>query len=200
MIDRERRAASMPSAARGRRTPAIWKAGMADHMFVLRRRPAPIRHVMLLLGLLAVIAGVLGMHTLSVFHQAAPEHAAASGHGPSHNAGASPGAGGSRTAPGTPHAGGSSHTIQGVTDSAAALTTAGPDLHSATCAGPCGGEHTMATACVFLVVLTGLLLAFLLRRLHESGSHGLRAPPPSPTWIRAIPRPPSLLELSVSRT
>jgi hypothetical protein len=185
---------------------------MTDHMFVIPRCPAPFRHSpMLLVGLLAVIAGILGMHTLGISHQAAPAHAAmASGQPASHEAGSSQG---SHTGHGTSHAddsfdtarsapndAGSIHTSQGVTNSAATLTTAGPDLHSATCAGPCGGEHTMEAACVFLVVPTGLLLAFLLQRHHESGSHGLRAPPPFPSWIRSAARPPSLLELSVSRT
>jgi hypothetical protein len=185
---------------------------MTDHTFVIPRCPAPVRRsLMLLVGLLAVIAGILGMHTLGISHQAAPGHAAmASSQPASHDAGSSHG---SHTGHGTPHADGSFHiarsashdagnihTSQGVTNSAATLTTADPDLHSATCAGHCGGEHTMEAACVFLVVPTGLLLAFLLQRHHVSGTHGLRAPPPSPSWIRATPRPPSLLELSVSRT
>lgn len=177
---------------------------MADHMFVLRRRPAPMPHsLMLLLGLLAVMAGILGMHTLGIAHQAAPGHASmasmASDQAVSHYAGGSHESGSHDSHAGTPHATGSLHTAQGTMD-AAALTVAGQDLHSATCPGPCGGEHSMQSACVFLVVLTGWLLAFLLQRHHGSGSHGLRAPPPSPTWIRAAPRPPSLIELSVSRT
>ncbi|WP_336713935.1 hypothetical protein [Arthrobacter sp. USHLN218] len=171
---------------------------MADYMFVLQRRPAPMPHgLMLLLCLLAVMAGILGMHALGIAHQAASGHASmASGQAISHDAG---GSHDSHAGHGTPHTPGSIHTAQGTVD-AAALTVAGQDLHSATCSGPCGGEHTMQAACVFLVVLTGWLLAFLLQRHHESGSHGLRAPPPSPTWIRAAPRPPSLIELSVSRT
>ena len=185
---------------------------MADHMFVIPRRPAPFRHsLMLLVGMLAVIAGILGMHTLGISHQAAPAHATmASGQPASHDAGSSRGfhtghiiphaEDSFHTARSAPHDAGSIHTSQGVANSAATLTTAGPDLHSATCAGPCGGEHTMEAACVFLVVPTGLLLAFLLGKHHESGTHGLRAPPPFPSWIPAIPRPPSLLELSVSRT
>ncbi|GLB69286.1 hypothetical protein [Arthrobacter mangrovi] len=173
---------------------------MADHMFVLRRRPAPFQHTLvLLLGLLAVMAGILAMHTLGVAHQAAPGHAAmASGQDASHEAGGSHESGSHDSHAGTPHATGSLHTVQGAVDAAA--LTAGQDLHSATCSGPCGGEHTMQAACVFLVVLTGWLLAFLRQRHHGSGGHGLRAPPSSLTWIRAVPRPPSLIELSVSRT
>lgn len=171
---------------------------MADHTFVLRRRSAPFRHTLvLLLGLLAVMAGILGMHTLGVAHQAAPGHAAmASGQDTSQGGGD---AHDSHAGHGTPPIAGSLHTAKGAVD-AAALTTGGQDRHSATCSGPCGGEHTMQTACVFLVVLTGWLLAFLRQRHHGGGGHGLRAPPSSLTWIRAVPRPPSLIELSVSRT
>lgn len=143
------------------------------------RFPLPFRHSLTaVLGLAAVITGILGMHILN---------GALHGPGP-----------GARTA--------------SVTSSAMPHQHAGPDEAIATaglqaaaapagCAGPCGGDHHMAAAgCILMVVTAGFSVLFLPGRLLPAGRHGRRGPPYTFAPAPPVRRPPSLVQLSISRT
>jgi hypothetical protein len=140
------------------------------------------RTVALLLGLTAVIVGILGMHVWMGAHNTV-------GHG-SHPAvtAAAPAAltpaGHQDPAPG----------VQAMT----AGTETGPA--AAHCAGPCGDSQMAAGMCVLALMVVSIAGLLGLKPGLLASAAGLRGPP------RILPRalvflqPPSLVQLSISRT
>ena len=153
------------------------KAGRMNHR-IMSGLSLPIRHSLtLLLGLAAVITGILGMHILNISH--------------------GPGTG-SVDATVTATA---AHTATHSPDAETAVPSHATPPDSAGCAGPCGGEHDLMTAaCVLMMVVASFALFFKPNRLRTESRHGLRAPPyPAPVSTSML-RPPSLVQLSISRT
>ncbi|SDQ03404.1 MULTISPECIES: DUF6153 family protein [Micrococcaceae] len=135
----------------------------------------------LLLGLAAVIAGIIGMHILNVSHHApemgAPDHATAVVAAPSHDIVVS--------APGT----------------VVLEVMADEPLLAAGCASPCeSGPSLMAAVCVLMTIVAGFVLLFIPRQLRLESRHGLRAPPQPVMLAPSGLHPPSLVQLSISRT
>lgn len=143
--------------------------------------------LMLMLGLAAIILGILGMHVLSVPHQIQPAAAPHVAMAPDT---------GSAAATSTHHADSQDPGL------APALSAwAGVDhMAAGVCTGPCGGEHhLMAAMCVLLVIILTTLW-FIPKRWFLKARHGLRAPPTVPFPAIRLPWTPSLIELSISRT
>lgn len=138
----------------------------------------------LFLGLAAIIFGIIGMHILNVSHQASVP--ATSGHSTSAPAATAHAMHHAPTAErGTPS-----------TDAAAAM------LPADGCAGgPCAGDHhLMAVVCVLMTIVAGFVLLFVPKWLRTRNANGLRAPPKSAGPGAPALRPPSLIQLSISRT
>lgn len=154
-----------------------WKAGLMNHR-IMSGLSLPIRHSLtLLLGLAAVITGILGMHILNISH--------------------GPGSGSLDVTVTTAAA----HTASHSSDAEAAVSSHATPPDSAGCTGPCGGEHDlMAAACVLMMVVASFALFFKPNRLRTESRHGLRAPPHPVPWSTSMLRPPSLVQLSISRT
>lgn len=141
----------------------------------------PFRHPLAaMLGLSAVIVGILGMHILYGSHN-------------------------------SPHPAGQAATVMAAADPlphhpgghppAAAADRFDAAAQAADCAGPCGDGHgLMGAACILMVVVAGFSALFLARRLLLTGRHSRRGPPPLPAPVRPVFRPPSLVQLSISRT
>ena len=139
------------------------------------------RSLTLFLGLVAVIIGIIGMHILNVSHHTpgtgTADHAVAAA--PAHSTGHGP----------------------GVDSAAASSSPAAESLHAAACAGPCGGDHdTMTAVCMLMIVVGGFALIFVPRQLRIRGRDGLPAPPRGLSLALPALRPPSLVQLSISRT
>lgn len=149
--------------------------------------PAGRHPVALLLGLAAIILGILGMHILGVSHQmpAATPHVAMV-----------PDTAG--TAVASPRHATSQDHSPAVAD---ALSWTGADqIPADACAGPCGSEqHLMAAMCVLMVIILATLW-FIPKLRFLKAFHGLRAPPAMPAPATRLPWTPSLIELSISRT
>jgi len=125
--------------------------------------------------LAAVVACIFGMHIANGTHHHAsgPDSAASMAHA----------------------ADGSEQGPDALTGSAGSF-----DLAHAGCAGPCGEEQGAAAACILLVVLVGVGLMLVLKALGFASLYDGRGPPPSAALVPALPRPPSLVQLSISRT
>ena len=137
----------------------------------------------LFLGLAAIIFGIIGMHILNVSHQASVP--AASGH--------------STSAPAAPaHA--TQHAPTAEKGTPSTDTTAGM-LPADGCAGSCAGDHhLMAAVCVLMTIVAGFILLFVPKWLRTRNREGLRAPPRAVGPGAPALRPPSLVQLSISRT
>ncbi len=137
----------------------------------------------LFLGLAAIIFGIIGMHVLNVSHQASVP--ATSGHSTSVTAAA---------AHATHHAPDADKGIP------SADATAGI-LPADECAGPCAGDHhLMAAVCVLMTIVAGFVLLFVPTWLRTRNRNRLRAPPKAAGPGAPALRPPSLVQLSISRT
>ncbi|NMR32392.1 hypothetical protein HGO92_22360 [Arthrobacter sp. SF27] len=141
-----------------------------------------LRHSLaLLLGLAAVIAGVIGMHILNVSHHApemgAVDHATSVMAAPSHDVGS--------PAPGT----------------VALEVTAAEPLQAAGCASACESGHSLMDAvCVLMTIVAGFVLLFVPQQLRIESRRGLRVPPQPVMLAASGLHPPSLVQLSISRT
>jgi hypothetical protein len=144
------------------------------------RLSLPWRHpVAALLGLAAIILGILGMHIFNGNH-----------HGPASTA---------QPAAATAAA---DHTLQDhMQDSTAVLPTEPCTADAAGCTGPCGDGHDlMGAVCVLMVVVTALAAILVPQRFRWRNRHGLHGPPNPLALALPVLRPPSLVQLSVSRT
>lgn len=149
----------------------------------MRGVPLPLRRTLMLsLGIVAIILGILGMHTLNVSHYSPGTAAAA------------------QASAGTAGPGQAIQQGTGATHAAIPDTGAGGGLDAPVCDDICGGGlHSMAAACMLVVV--GLVSLFIVpRQLRVKARHGLRAPPPGVAPRTPDPRTPSLVQLSISRT
>ncbi|MFD1211826.1 DUF6153 family protein [Arthrobacter sp. GCM10027362] len=143
--------------------------------------PLPFRHPLAaLLGLAAVIVGILGMHMLSGSHNSprpdgqALTFAAAADH---------------------------RHHHLGEQPAAAAADGSEAASQAAGCAGPCGDGHAlMDTICILMAVVAGFSVLFFARYLLLTGRHSRRGPPGSFVPARPVFRSPSLVQLCISRT
>ncbi|MCW2134057.1 DUF6153 family protein [Arthrobacter sp. VKM Ac-2550] len=138
----------------------------------------------LFLGLAAIIFGIIGMHILNVSHQASVP--AMSGHSTSAPA---------AVAHATHHAPDA--------DTAIPSADAANDILPADgCAGgPCAGDHhLMAAVCVLMTIVAGFVLLFVPKWIRIRSGAGLRAPPKAVGPGVPALRPPSLVQLSISRT
>jgi hypothetical protein len=141
------------------------------------------RSLTLFLGLAAVIIGIIGMHILNVSHHTAGtgtvDHSVAAAAAPAH----------------------ATHHAPGSDSVAASSSPASQAPHAAACAGPCGGDHeTMTAVCMLMIVAGGFVLLFIPGQLRYRSRHGLRAPPQVLSLALPALRPPSLVQLSISRT
>ncbi|EMY32772.1 hypothetical protein D477_018354 [Arthrobacter crystallopoietes BAB-32] len=151
------------------------RASPAPNLFAaLRKWPVA------LATLAAVVACIFGMHV----------------------ANGTPGTAGTGSVPSTPSIASTAHSSEGVEHpvSSLSLPTGTFDLAHAACAGPCGEEHGAAAVCILLVVLAGIGWLFAQKPLSSAGPHGRRGPPLLIRLAPALPRPPSLVQLSISRT
>jgi hypothetical protein len=137
----------------------------------------------LFLGLAAIIFGIIGMHILNVSHQASVP--ATSDH--------------STSAPATPaHA---THHAPADKAMPSADTPTGMLSADGCAGGPCAGDHhLMAVVCVLMTIVAGFVLLFVPRWLRTRNWDGLRAPPKAVGPGAPALRPPSLVQLSISRT
>ncbi|NKX53625.1 DUF6153 family protein [Arthrobacter mobilis] len=132
-----------------------------------------------LLSLAAVIAGVLGMHILNGAH-----------HSPAPAAGAAAGA---TAAAHLPHHGQASAAVPGAASRGA--------VDAAGCAGGCADVHgAMGAMCMLMVVVAGFAALFVPHRLPPARRYGRRGPPDAFASAQPVLRPPSLVQLSISRT
>lgn len=139
--------------------------------------------VALLLGVAAIIFGIIGMHILNVSHQASVP--AAPGHSTSVSAD-------------TAHA---AHHVPAADTAIPSADTANGILPAGGCNGPCaGGHHLMAAVCVLMTIVAGFVLLFVPNWLRLRSGDGLRAPPNAVGPGVPALRPPSLVQLSISRT
>ncbi|WAP50571.1 DUF6153 family protein [Arthrobacter sp. ATA002] len=138
----------------------------------LLRFPAP---AAVFLGLVAVIAGILGMHMVSATHHEPASAVAAFDAAGAASAGHNPAA-----APGL--------SVQSAADGGAP--------HG--CAEPCSQDQGHAgSICTLMIFLLLLLVMPKVLSLRRRSPCGLRRGRPAPV---AVPRAPSLLELCISRT
>ena len=138
----------------------------------------------LFLGLTAIIFGIIGMHILNFSHHASVP--ATSGH--------------STSAPSAPvHA---THNAPAAEKAIPSADTTADMLPADGCAGgPCAGDHhLMAAVCVLMTIVAGFVLLFVPTWLRARNRHGLRAPPTATGPGAPALRPPSLVQLSISRT
>jgi hypothetical protein len=146
----------------------------------LRLRPT----LALFLGLAAIILGIIGMHILNFSHHASVP--ANSGH--------------STSAPAAPvHA---THHAPAAEKAIPSADAAAGILPADGCAGgPCAGDHhLMAAVCLLMTIVAGFVLLFVPTWLRTRNRHGLRAPPQVLSLALPALRPPSLVQLSISRT
>ncbi|MFT4470753.1 DUF6153 family protein [Arthrobacter sulfonylureivorans] len=136
---------------------------------------SPARTIGLLLGLLAIIVGILGMHTWTGNHNPdwqGTQHVAAIGEGAVH----------------IPPMAGSALLVQDSGGTAAAL-----------CAN-CGETDMAAGMCILALFLTGMAALLGLKSGLVVSAAGLRGPPRILPRTAPHLRPPSLVQLSISRT
>ena len=151
-----------------------------------RRRTSWLRHLLLALTLAVVTLGVVGMHQLSVDHDAAPGRSVVSSRAgdvahPAHNAGATP----------------ADHLLQVSGGSA----SAGAGSAEEACPG-CADHQMVLTSCLLaltLLVLTWLLTPPRLRHLPPFLLPRLTAATAGSTLGRLVPSL-TLTELSLRRT
>ena len=154
------------------------------------------------LGLLAVVAGILGMHFLAApviaSHSAtSASHSASTANHAAHSAGhsASPA---DRAVPALLSAAGSdSHTADPV-PAAAALPD--DDPHHASACPDCGPGGCVAGLCMLFLVLVSITAVLGLKISRMLRGPGHRGPPAARPTVQAPPLPPSLVQLCISRT
>lgn len=132
-----------------------------------------------LLGMILLILGLMGMHTIS------GSHSGVSAHGTSVSA--------STVGEGHHHSGPADHTH---VSSASSPASAWADLACLSCCG----DMSQASACDLVPVASSLSWLFLPVLLEMPGGLGLRGPPLVTGAINHVPPPPSLIALSISRT
>jgi hypothetical protein len=145
------------------------------------------RHLLLALGFTALLLGLLGMHTLGIDHVAPSHHQAAAvpeTHGvESQHHHAAPTTGALQDA-GAAHGPGA---VQDATD-------------QPWCAEDCGLHAAVAGMCVMALVGGSVLLHLAARALRPVPGAGLAETPRRQVPRDRRPPPPSLVQLSVSRT
>ncbi|GAA0207646.1 hypothetical protein KRR55_05270 [Paeniglutamicibacter sp. ABSL32-1] len=146
----------------------------------LRRRPAAsFLPLPALLGLVLLILGLMGMHTITGAHagtSTAGSAVAATATGGDHH-----------------HAGPADHTHDSLVSSPA---TVWAEMECPSCCG----DIPQAAGCDLAPVAGSISWLFLPVLLVLPGSLGLRGPPPVTGATDHIPPTPSLIELSISRT
>ncbi|WP_411732456.1 hypothetical protein [Paeniglutamicibacter sp.] len=145
----------------------------------LRHRAAPFLPLPALVGLVLLILSLMGMHTITGAH---------AGTSMAGSPVAAPAAGG-----GHHHAGPADHTHDSSVSSPA---TAGAETECLSCCG----DMPQAAGCDLAPVAGGISWLFLPVLLVLPGDLGLRGPPPVTGATDYLPPPPSLIELSISRT
>ncbi|GAA1495180.1 hypothetical protein [Paeniglutamicibacter kerguelensis] len=146
----------------------------------LRRRSATLfLPLPALLGLVLLILGLMGMHTIAGNH-------------------AGPSMAGSSV---TVSASGGNHHHSGPADHAHDSSVSSPATGWADLECPsCCGDMPQAAGCDLAPVAGSMTSFFLPVFLVLPGDLGLRGPPPVTGATEYIPPPPSLIELSISRT
>lgn len=145
----------------------------------LRRRAAPFLPLPALLGMVLLILGLMGMHTIAGSHAGTSmveSSVAVSAAGGGHH-----------------HSGPADHT--GIS-SVSSPATAWADVECLSCCG----DMPQATGCDLAPVAGSISWLFLPVLLVLPGGLGLRGPPPATGATDYLPPPPSLIELSISRT
>ncbi|MBD7993857.1 hypothetical protein H9639_00870 [Arthrobacter sp. Sa2CUA1] len=157
----------------------------AGHALTIRSTPQLLTTA---LGLLAVLAGILGMHMLADPH-------AAAGHAAGH-----PAAAHSAASPSGTSADSSGTALRHSADPAAAAAPASDGGHSSGACPECGPAGCAAGLCMMFLVLLSItaLIGALVSRRHRNPD---RPDPPSAVPARlAPPAAPSLVQLCISRT
>ena len=137
--------------------------------------------LVLLLGLAAVIAGIIGVHILNVSYLA-PDMSAVD-----------------RT---TSVMAVSGHDVGAAAQGAVAPEVTAPEpLQAAGWANLCESGHTlMGAVCVLMTIVAGVVLLFIPQQLRLESRRGLRAPPQPAMLVPSGLYSPSLVQLSINRT